>query len=174
MRLTRPVFRAHNPRWSWAPDSGAGAAAAGGRFNPVGTPALYTSLRLETAWLEAQQAFPFKAQPMTICAYDVDCAGMLDLTNPAVLQENCVAPSDLSCPWEDLHLRGQLPPSWRLARRLIAAGISGILVPSFAAGAGRSDVNVVFWKWAADPPHQVRAVDDFGRLPRDSKSWEES
>ena len=109
---------------------------------------------------------------MTICAYDVDCADMLDLTDPAVLLENCIVPSDLSCSWEDLHLRGQSPPSWILARRLIAAGVSGILVPSFAAGAGRSDVNVVFWKWAADPPHQVRAVDDFGRLPRDGKSWE--
>lgn len=61
MRLTGFVYRAHNPQWAFAPDFGMGAAATGGRFNPVGMPALYTSLRFETAWLEAQQAFPFKA-----------------------------------------------------------------------------------------------------------------
>jgi RES domain-containing protein len=27
--------------------------------------ALYTSRRMETAWREAQQGFPFKAQPLT-------------------------------------------------------------------------------------------------------------
>jgi RES domain-containing protein len=42
-------------------------------------------LRFETAWLEAQQAFPFKAQPMTPCAYEVDCGDVLDLTDVANL-----------------------------------------------------------------------------------------
>ena len=73
-RFTGLVFRAHNPRWAFTPVSGEGARRYGGRFNRPGLPALYTSLSLETAWLEAQQGFPFKAQPMTICAYRVDCA----------------------------------------------------------------------------------------------------
>jgi RES domain-containing protein len=67
------LYRAHNPRWAFAPTSGRGAALYGGRFNPAGTPALYTSMRPETAWLEAQQGFPFKPQPLTLCAYEVDC-----------------------------------------------------------------------------------------------------
>lgn len=46
-----------------------------------GVPALYTSLRLETAWLEAQQGLPFKAQPMTLCDYGVDCEDIADLTD---------------------------------------------------------------------------------------------
>ena len=28
-------------------------------------------------------------------------------------------------------------------------------------------MNVVFWDWAPDPPHQVRVVDDDERLPKD-------
>ena len=40
-RLTDPVYRAHDPRWSWTPASGAGAARHGGRFNRRGAPALY-------------------------------------------------------------------------------------------------------------------------------------
>ena len=171
MRFSGVVYRAHNPRWAFAPDSGAGAALSGGRFNPIGMPALYTAVRFETAWLEAQQAFPFKAQPMTLCAYDVACEDMLDLTDAAVLAAHGIACADLSCPWMDLSTRGLTPPSWTMAERLVAAGIAGALVPSFARGAGRADVNAVFWDWAADGPHRVRVIDDEGRMPRDALSW---
>ena len=112
MKLTGFVYRAHNPRWAFAPDSGQGAASVGGRFNPVGMPALYTALRFETAWLEAQQAFPFKAQPMTLCAYDVACEDVLDLTDTATLAVHGIAPADLACPWKDMSTRGIKPPSW--------------------------------------------------------------
>jgi RES domain-containing protein len=170
LKLTQTVYRAHNPRWSWAPDSGDGAASTGGRFNPVGMPALYTSFRFQTAWLEAQQVFPFKAQPMTICGYDVNCDDVLDLTDPTVLASKGIDPGNLSCPWEDLSTRGLAPPSWTLAKRLVGEGVSAIIVPSFAAGATAADVNVVFWDWSRDPPHQVRVIDDHGRLPRDASS----
>lgn len=49
------VYRAHNPHWSFAPDSGAGAAKHGGRFNCPGVPALYTSSSYELAITEAHQ-----------------------------------------------------------------------------------------------------------------------
>ena len=62
IRFTDPVYRAHHPRWAFDPVSGEGARRHGGRFNRPGTPALYTALRMETAWLEAQQGFAFKAQ----------------------------------------------------------------------------------------------------------------
>ena len=171
MTLTGFVYRAHNPRWAFAADSGDGAARTGGRFNPVGMPALYTSPRFETAWLEAQQAFPFKAQPMTLCAYEVDCQDVLDLTDPAVLADHGIGPADLGCAWKDLATRGIVPPSWTMAQRLAGTGTAGVIVPSFASGAGSEDINVVFWHWTADPPHRVRAIDDQGRLPRDALSW---
>jgi len=171
LRFSGLVHRAHHPRWSFAPASGEGAALHGGRFNPKGVLALYTSLRLETAWLEAQQAFPFKAQPMTMVAYRVDCADIVDLTDAASRAALDATSADLACAWEDLAARGAEPPSWALARRLIGEGRAGIIVPSFAAGAAADDVNAVFWRWSDDPPHQVRVVDDAGRLPRDDLSW---
>lgn len=167
MKFTGLVYRAHHPRWAFNATSGDGAARFGGRFNPIGMPALYTSLHLQTAWLEAQQGFPLRAQPMTICAYQVDCTDMRDLTDPA-----CgIAAEILACRWEDLALRKQKPPSWALVEQLLAENSAGALVPSFAPGAGRYDTNAVFWHWADDPPHQVRLVDQHNRMPTDDRSW---
>jgi len=127
-------------------------------------PALYTALRFETAWLEAQQGFARKAQPMTLCAYEVDCADMLDLADPAIRAAHGVEHGALACAWEDLADRGVVPPSWALARRLMAAGVAGILVPSFATGATSRDVNAVFWRWGDSLPHRLRVIDDHARL----------
>lgn len=80
-------------------------------------------------------------------------------------------PADLACAWEDIADRGGRPPGWLLAGRLIAAGHAGIVVPSFVAGAGPDDRNLVLWKWSAEPPHRVRVVDDHARLPKDDRSW---
>ena len=171
MRLLGLVYRAHNPRWAFAPGSGDGAARHGGRFNPVGTAALYTSRRMETAWREAQQGFAFKAQPLTICAYAVDCEDVADLTDPATRAGIGVDPVALACPWEDHASRGLEPPSWALARRLMASGAAAIIVPSFAPGATPTDRTVVFWRWSEAVPHRVAVIDDAARLPRDDTSW---
>lgn len=166
VRLTRPVFRGHNPLWAFSPTSGIGAARFGGRFNRPGVEALYTSFRYQTAWLEVQQGFPYKAQPLTICQYDVDCEDIVDLSDDNERRRWGVSWAALSCPWEDLADQGLTPPSWVLADRLIAEGVSGLIVPSFAARAGPLDINVVFWTWSDRPPHKVVVVDDFGRLPK--------
>lgn len=108
---------------------------------------------------------------MTMVAYEVDCLDMLDLTDVAASKHAGINRSDLACAWEELNARGEDPPSWALARRLTGDGVSGVLVPSFASGSGADDINVVFWRWSDGPPHQVRAIDDAGRLPRDDRSW---
>jgi RES domain-containing protein len=162
-------FRAHNPRWAYAPLSGEGARRHGGRFNPKGAPALYLSERLETAWLEAQQGFPFKAQPMTMVAYRVDCAGIADMV---VGREALgITMDQLACPWEALAAAGETPPSWQLAAALMTQGFVGLRVPSFAPRATNHDVNLVLWRWGEAPPHRVLVVDDHDRLPHDDRSW---
>jgi RES domain-containing protein len=165
LRLRCRVWRAHHPGWAWAADSGQGAALHGGRFNPKGVPALYTSTGIVTAMAEAQQGFVRKAQPMTIVAYEVECADVLDLGDPATLAAEGIAPADLASAWQLLASTGAPVPSWILARRLIARGVAGIVVPSFAPGAAPGERNVVFWRWSRSGPHRILPIDDHGRLP---------
>jgi RES domain-containing protein len=121
--------------------------------------------------MEAQQGFPFKAQPMTLVAYRVDCAAVLDLTAPEVTEGLGFDARTLACPWEDLASGGRTPPTWDLAERLIADGCQGVLVQSYARGADPGHLNLVLWSWGDRAPCRVQAIDDFARLPRDDASW---
>ncbi|MCI5046881.1 MAG: RES domain-containing protein [Aquisalinus sp.] len=171
LRFQGIVYRGHDPRWAYDPLSGAGAIRHGGRFNPKGVACLYTSLTPETAWLEVQAGFAFKAQPLTLCAYEVDCENMIDLTSHSGQVAVGTTLEELDCAWEDIASKGGTPFGWALAERLTQAGASGILVPSFASRAGSKDVNAVFWKWSEKEPFSIRVIDDFSRLPRDDSSW---
>ena len=171
VHLQVQVYRAHHPMWSFLPVSGAGAARQGGRFNRPGVPCLYTSVSPETAWLEAQQGFTFKAQPLTLCAYEVDCEDVLDLSTDSARESAGVSLAELGCSWELDRGRGKDPETWLLADRWLEAGVAAIRVPSFAHRADSKDVNVVFWHWSEETPHRVSVIDDFGRLPKNRLSW---
>jgi RES domain-containing protein len=119
---------------------------SGDRFNPQGPPAIYTIRRVQIACLEARRAFPFKAQPLTLCAYEVGCANVADLTDPSKPAPLRVRPTTLACPCEDLASRKQTPPSRGLTQRLQTDGIAAIIVPSFAPGAIRWDADISLWR----------------------------
>jgi RES domain-containing protein len=158
------VFRAHHPKWAFDPLSGDGAKMYGGHFNAIGTPALYTALTPEGAWAEAQQGFAFKAQPLTLVAYRVDCAGVLDLSTAKACARAGIDPLDLGGPWEDFAARKLPVPTWLLQERLMGESVAAIIVPNFAPAAPVGACNMVFWKWDGVGPHKVEVVDDYGRL----------
>ena len=165
-------YRAHDPRWSFKPISGAGTAIRGARFNPTGVPALYLALGIVTAVKEANQGFAHRIDPCALCSYETDCEDIVDLRGGQDRDSAGVALDDLECPWMDFIGRKRRPPSWAIYDRLSAARAAGILVPSFAPGAEASDQNLVLWKWGFDLPHSVRVFDPSGRLPRNQLSWD--
>jgi RES domain-containing protein len=114
---------------------------------------------------------PFKAQPLTLVGYRVECERVVDLTDPVVRSAIGVTEAILASPWEDLASRGLSPPTWDLSRSLVDAGHHGVLVPSFAPGTVPTDRNLVLWRWSDNAPCQVNVVDDFSRLPKDDTSW---
>lgn len=172
MRFQGVIYRAHDPKWAFAPLSGGGAEKTGGRFNPPGLATLYTSLEIITALKEATHGLPRRMDPLTVCSYEVDCDNIADLASEAGRSKHEIILSDLACPWMLLAGEGKRVPSWIVTRRLMSEGFAGILVPSFAPGATQADVNLVLWTWGDALPHKVTPYDPQGRLPRNPSSWE--
>jgi RES domain-containing protein len=171
MRFVGTAYRGHDPRWSFRPLSGEGAAIHGGRFNPQGLPTLYLALDVVTAVNEANQGFLRKLDPLVLCSYEVDCTEVFDLRTPAGQAAEEVTADEMACGWLRIAKSGAEPPTWTLARRLIAKGGAGALVPSYAPGASPQAANLVLWTWTDRPPHQVHVHDPSGRLPKDQLSW---
>jgi RES domain-containing protein len=169
------LVRATPPFWAHAPSSGAGAAKYGGRFNPVGVPALYMSFDFATAAREVR--FALNTNPYTFYFIEVDCADVADLTDPASLAASKIDPTDLEAPnWESEMRRGARPATHRIAAALIRDGFAGIIVRSFAPGALPGDKNLVLWKWEdvratpSSSPHRIRVLGR-ERLPMTTASW---
>lgn len=158
------TYRAHDPRWSFDPCSGEGAKLKGGRFNRTGTPALYLAPSPLGALREAQAGFPYRFQPMALCAYEVAADHTFDGGSPAALAAAGIPPEDLACPWRLDLAQGRAPASWRMAERLVAAGATAMLYPSQASAAAAADRNLVVWRWNDATGARVRLIDEEHRL----------
>lgn len=166
--LRTTLYRAHTPRWATEPTSGAGAARQGGRFNRPGVPALYLSFAAATALHEYQQTSPF-LPPCTLCSYEVQLNGLVDLRQLS----NGPPWDDLWQDWRDdwrhtlleLHIE---PPTWVLSDLVRDAGYRGIIFPSMLAYDG---VNVMLYNDRLDADNWVRVLDPTHQLPKDQSSW---
>ncbi|MFN0113144.1 MAG: RES family NAD+ phosphorylase [Paracoccaceae bacterium] len=166
LRFRGTLFRALNPVWAARPLSGDGARLHGGRFNPKGTPALYTSLTDLGAVREANQigrAF----EPVTLVAYDADLAPVFDATDRDALAALCIDQGDLADgDWRGEMRRAGHSIGQRISARLIDAGYAGLVAPSFARGAPADAKNLVLWRWGGELPHRLRVQDSENRLGR--------
>ena len=171
MRYQGVAYRAHDPRWSFKPLSGEGAAVYGGRYNRKGQAALYLSLDAITAVREITQGLARKFDPCVLCSYDVDCEPVADLRTEAARARHHVKLSDMRCSWFIDAAAGGEPASWRIADQLQREGFAGLMSQSFAPGATVDAHNLVLWTWGADLPTRVNVYDPSGRLPKDQLSW---
>lgn len=157
------LYRALNPLWASQPLSGEGAAKYGGRFNPVGMSALYCSLDPLTALREANQVGDL--QPTTLVALDAAVVPIFDGQSSADLAQFDMTPAAIADPgWRQHMLMHGESPTQALARRLHDAGFAGLIVRSFARGAGAADLNLVLWRWGDAAPHRVTLIDAESRL----------
>lgn len=159
MHYKGKLYRALNPLYAREPLSGRGAELYGGRFNPKGMPALYTSLTIMTALREANQAGSL--QPTTLVSYNADFEPLFDTRDPNLLERHEITPETLSnTTWRDeMNLRGEARTQ-QLARNLKHAGFHGLIVRSFAPGTTDADLNIVLWTWGTSIPNRLSLIDD--------------
>lgn len=163
MRFTGDLFRALNPVYARDPLSGEGARRYGGRFNPKGVPALYTSLTTMTALHEGHQVG--RLQPITLVSYEADLDPVFDTREAAAMEGQGMTAADLAVnDWRVHMLAEGEAPTQRFARKLIGQGYAGLLVRSFAPGTTVEDLNIVLWAWGADLPTRLILTDDERRL----------
>lgn len=163
MRYRGLLYRVLNPIYARDPLSGEGARKHGGRFNPKGMPALYTSQSVITALREANQVGTL--QPTTLVAYEADIGPIFDATDAAEPARYGLSMADLAADdWRTRMLAEGRAPTQVLAERLKAAGYLGMQVRSFAKGASTEDLNLVLWVWSSGRPSRLQLVDDEARL----------
>lgn len=158
-RLDGRFWRIVSPRWAHDPLSGVGAARHGGRWNRPGTPTLYLSRQVETAFAEYQQELG--TRPGTFVAYEVTGATVFDLTDAETATTLGLTGRDLTAPWkEQAFVRRLDPPGWLATDRL--GGVAdGLLVPSVPRSGG---INLVLWRWNVGKGPTVTFHDPVGDL----------
>ncbi len=117
--------------------SGVGAAKAGGRWNRKGLEAIYASLDIETATLEAYQDFIYRGFPMTAITPRVTAGAkvaldkVLDLTDAKVLKKIGFTRKELiDEDWRALQGTGEESWTQAIGRGCYLAQFQGMLVPS--------------------------------------------
>jgi RES domain-containing protein len=167
IRLQGRFWRVLAPRWAHQPLSGEGAARRGGRWNEPGQSALYLSAEFVTAVAEYEQELGIR--PGTLCAYDADVAGIVDLCDESTRKALAIEENLLFSPWKHIaFVQHARPPSWDLAMMLGSDGAAGIRVPSVRDQKG---INLVLWRWNDAAERRVEALDPLGDLPRNQSSW---
>ena len=165
IRYEGKLYRALNPIFAREPLSGQGAALYGGRFNPRGTPALYSSLSVMTALREANQVGSL--QPTTLVSYDARIEAIFDGRDEGALAAQGMTADMLAATtWRDEVKADGEARTQSFARRLMKTGHNGLLVRSFAPGSTAADLNLVLWRWSDAAPSRLTLIDDEGRLSR--------
>jgi RES domain-containing protein len=165
IRYQGKLYRALNPVHAREPLSGRGAELYGGRFNPKGVAALYTSVSIMTALREANQVG--NLQPTTLVSYDADIERVFGSRDDTALTAGGMDAAALAdATWRDKMKATREARTQAFARRLMAQGYHGLLVRSFAPGATGDDLNLVLWIWGATAPSRLALIDDENRLSR--------
>lgn len=160
-------YRAVTPRWSFQPESGAGAAAVGARFNRPGVEARYLAETAEGALLEYQQESAL-LPPATVVTFRVSAQHVIDFSGGYAVDDWPPIWKEVYCNWKGLaYLDNVEPPSWVIGDLARAEHAAGILYrsarnPSVRCLVLYPELSRLFTATVFDPK---------GELPSNADSW---
>ena len=164
--LSTVAYRVHDPKWAFAPTSGAGAGTYGGRANRPGINALYLSLELETALAEYQQVDAL-LRPALLVSYQVAAAPVADFRGGFTGAWDELW-QDFHCDWRRMVFNEAIePPSWVIGDLVRAAGAKGILFNSSIT----SGTNLVLYTDSLTDSDVLVVYDPHQALPKNQDSW---
>jgi RES domain-containing protein len=162
-------YRAFTPQWAHAPESGAGAAVRGGRFNRPGVEARYLASTAEAALIEYRGESAL-LPPATIASFLVAANNVVDFTGGFHADAWREIWAEAYCNWKMLAFVEDVePPSWVIGDLVREAEFPGILYCS--ARDPNMTCLVLFPELAAKSGFSAPVHDPDKRLPRDASSW---
>jgi RES domain-containing protein len=165
-----PFYRALTPSWAHLPESGAGAAQGGGRFNRPHVEARYLGATPEAALAEYQGESPL-LPPATVATYRVTAEAVVDFTGGYDPERWSPIWAEAYGNWKGMaFLENVEPPSWVIGDLVREAGYPGIFYHSTRNPAHRC---LVLFPDLADR-FRAPVYDPEGRLPRNAESWRPS
>jgi RES domain-containing protein len=160
-------YRALTPSWAHLPESGAGAARVGGRFNRPNVEARYLAATHEAALLEYQAESPL-LPPATVATYRVTAESVVDFSGGYIAAAWSPIWAEAYCNWKGMAFLEKVePPSWVIGDLVRQAGHAGIL---YRSARNPEHVCLVLYPELA---HRFMApvYDPDGLLPRNRDSW---
>ena len=162
-----PFYRALTPSWAYLPESGAGAAKVGGRFNRPNVEARYLAATPEAALLE-YQAESALLPPATVATYRVTADAVVDFSGDFNAERWSPIWAEAYCNWKEMaFLENVEPPSWVIGDLVREAGHPGIL---YRSSRGAAHLCLVLFPDLAER-FKAPVYDQEGRLPKNADSW---
>jgi RES domain-containing protein len=163
-------YRALTPRWAYAPESGAGAALNGGRFNRPGIHARYLADSAEGALREYKGESEL-LPPATVATYRVSADRVVDFTDGYVAGLWSPIWEDAYCNWQQIALLTEADPAgWVIGDLVIAAGAAGLLYRSVR----HPDTTCLVLYPAGSGAFSAPVYDPSDALPKNQDSWQKA
>ncbi len=141
------VYRACTPKYATESDllTGEGSRLRGGRWNPIGTALVYSTLTPEAAMAEALAHYRYSglpiedSMPLTFAAVNVKLKRVLDTRDGKVRQRFQIPMARLVlADWRLEVFAGREPLTQTIGRAVHATGWEGVIVPSAADRSGHN------------------------------------
>lgn len=151
-------YRAVDPRFR---DSVLAGSRAAGRYSSPDQPTLYLSSSPEGVEAAMIAHRDERTPSLETIEVQVDAERIFDLRDARARERAGIDLADALCPWKDILVSGQRPPSWDVRQQLESLGAQGLIDPSRKAP---GLWHLVLFTWSTSDTNTMSNHDDAPRV----------